>query len=50
MPIVPIKTMKNALFAHFLKKKWVKVLQIQKLSLPLHSQKRNGKSYTASSL
>ena len=47
MPIVPIKTMKNALFAHFLKKKWVKVLQIQKLSLPLQSQKRTAKSYTA---
>ena len=38
MPIVPIKTMKNALFAHFLKKKWVKVLQVPKIVVPLQPQ------------
>ena len=38
MGILPIKTMKNALFAHFSKKKWVKVLQIPKIVVPLQPQ------------
>ena len=40
----------NALFLAKNEKKFAKLLQIQKLCLPLHSQNRNGKSYTASSL
>jgi len=50
MGILPIKRTKNALFSLKTEKKRSKVLQIQKEYLPLHSQKRNGKSYTASSL
>ena len=38
MLIHPIKTTKNALFAHFLKKKWGEVLQIPKIVVPLQPQ------------
>ena len=50
MGFAPIMEVKKSLFYAKIKKKFVKVLQIQKLYIPLHSQKRNGKSYTASSL
>ena len=44
------KRPKNAILNFFFEKKYLKVLRSKKKTVPLHSQKRNGKSYTASSL
>jgi len=50
MPKKRIKEGEKMCFWVEYEKKWTEVLQVQKKNVPLHSQKRNGKSYTASSL